>query len=100
MMHPYYAWLAGKEPSVDIQMLWHARLRGKKPLPNDFVYRIQNHFYSAIISDESTFETQPDIYNLLITYYVQTEILNSSEVPITITGVIVRPKLLYHPRVP
>jgi hypothetical protein len=100
MMHPYYAWLAGKEPSVDIQMLWHARLRGKKPLPADLVNRIQNHFYSAIISDESTFETQPDIHNLLIAYYVQTEILNSSEVPITITGVIVRPKLLYRPRVP
>jgi hypothetical protein len=100
MMHPYYAWLAGKEPSVDIQMLWHARLRGKNPLPDDFVNRVQNHFYVAIISDESTFETQPDIHKLVTTYYVQTEILNSSEVPITITGVIVRPKLLYRPRVP
>jgi len=98
LMHPYYAWLAGKEPGVDIQMLWHARLRGQEPLPEDFVNRIRNHYYSAIVSDESTFETQSDLYKLLVTYYVQTEILDPNERPPTLSGVVVRPKTIYRPR--
>ena len=100
LMHPYYALLAGKEPGVDIQMLWHARLRGEEPLPEDFVNRIRNHYYSAIISDESTFETQPDIHKLIAAYYVQTETLNSNETPPTISGLVVRPKIIYGPRQP
>ena len=100
LMHPYYALLAGKEPAVDIQMLWHTRLRGEEPLPDDFVKRIQNHYYSAIISDESTFETQPDFHELLTAYYIQTEILNSNEAPLTITGVDIRPKVIYRPKQP
>jgi len=100
MMHPYYAWLAGKEPSADIQMLWHARLRGEEPLPYDFVNRIQTHYYSAIISDESTFETQSDVLKLLTTYYFQAETLTLNEAPITMTGVIVQPKIVYRPKQP
>lgn len=98
LMHPYYALLAGKEPGADIQMLWHARLRGMQPLPDDFVNRIRNHYYSAIISDESTFETQPDIHRLLATYYARTETLDLNEGPPTLSGVIVRPKTVYRPR--
>jgi hypothetical protein len=98
LMHPYYALLARKEPAVDIQMLWHARLRGELPLPEDFVNRIESHYYSAIISDESFFETQPDLHDLITMYYIQTETLNLSNAPPTITGVVVRPKVIYVPK--
>jgi len=98
LMHPYYDLLAGKEPAVDIQMLWHARRRGEEPLPKDFVKRIQNHYYAAIISDESSFEEQPDVHQLITTYYIQRETLIPSEDPPTITGVIVRPKVIYVPK--
>jgi hypothetical protein len=98
LMHPYYALLAGKEPGVDIQMLWHARLRGEEPLPGDFVKKIQNHYYSAIVSDESSFETESELYRLIAAYYKQAEALNSNEAPPTMTGVIVRPKLIYLPK--
>ena len=60
MMHPFYAYEAGKPPAAQIQALWHARWRGRDPLPADFVARIQNRDYSAIISDQSPyFETEP-----------------------------------------
>ena len=98
LMHPYYALLAGKEPGVDIQMLWHARLRGKEPLPDDFVNRIQNHYYSVIISDESSFETEKDISELISKYYIKAELINISQSPVTNTGVVVRPKTIYIPK--
>lgn len=100
MMHPYYALLAGKEPSSQIATIWYVRHRGELPIPNDFRSRIRNHYYSEIISDESFFETQPDFYQLLRTYYVPSKKLNSAEAPPTITGVIVRPKLIYLPKGP
>ena len=100
MMHPYYTLLAGKEPSSQIATLWYVRHRGELPLPNDFVERIQDHYYSAIISDESFFETQPDLQQLLTTYYIPTKTLGSGQAPPTITGVVVRPKLIYLPKQP
>ena len=100
MMHPYYALMAGKEPSTQIATLWYVRHRGEKVLPDDFVDRIKSHYYSAIVSDESTFETQPDLQKLLTQYYVQTETLNPSQAPSTITGVIVRPKIIFRPKQP
>jgi len=100
MMHPYYTVLAGKEPSTQIATLWYVRHRGELPLPDDFVNRIQSHYYSAIISDESSFETQPDLQKLIDRYYFQAEILNLSEAPTTMTGVIVHPKVIYHPKQP
>ena len=100
MMHPYYALMAGQEPATQIATLWYVRHRGELPLTNDFVNRIQSHYYTAIISDESFFETQPDLRKLLTTYYVQTETLNPGQAPSTITGVIVRPKIIYRPRQP
>ena len=99
-MHPYYTILAGKEPSTQIATLWYVRHRGELPLPDDFVNRIQNHYYSVIISDESSFETEPDLQKLITAYYVQAETLSLSEAPTTLTGVIVRPKVVYHPRQP
>ena len=100
MMHPYYTILAGKEPSTQIAALWYVRHRGELPLPDDFVNRIQDHYYAAIISDESFFETQPDFQELIIRYYVQTEKLKSTQAPPTMTGVIVRPKVIYIPKQP
>jgi hypothetical protein len=98
MMHPYYTLMAGKEPSTQIATLWYVRHRGELPLPNDFINRIQNHYYSVIISDESFFETQPDLHQLIKSYYIQTDTLNTKEAPRTLTGVAVRPKLIYLPK--
>lgn len=100
MMHPYYAQLAGKPTSTQIATLWYVRDRGALPLPSDFVARIENHYYAAIISDESTFETEPDIYGLIDSYYVQAATLGPNEAPATTTGVVVRPQLIYRPRAP
>jgi hypothetical protein len=98
MMHPYYTILADKEPSTQIATLWYVRHRGELPLPDDFVNRIESHYYSAIISDESFFETQPELHELITTYYIQTETLNLSNAPPTIAGVIVHPKVIYLPK--
>ena len=68
--------------------------------PNDFVRRIQSHYYSVIISDESFFDTQPDLQQLITTYYIPTKTLGSRLAPPTITGVVVRPKLIYLPKQP
>lgn len=98
MMHPYYTLLAGKEPSSQIATIWYVRHRGELQIPEDFVVRIQDHYYSAIISDESFFETQPDLHQLLTTYYIPAKTLSSAQAPPTITGVVVRPKLIYLPK--
>ena len=100
MMHPYYSLLAGKKPSTQIATLWYVRHRGELPLPDDFVNKIQSHYYSVIISDESSFETQPDLQQLITEYYIQTEMLRLSEAPTTLTGVIVHPKVIYRPEQP
>ena len=76
MMHPFYAYEAGKPPAAQIQALWHARWRGRDPLPADFVARIQNRDYSAIISDQSPyFETEPALLALIDANYVLSETL-------------------------
>ena len=100
MLHPDYTVLAGKEPSSQMATLWYVRHRGELLLPSDFVGRIQNHYYAAIISDESVFETQPDLQQLITTYYIPTKTLTSGQAPPTITGVVVRPKLIYLPKQP
>ncbi|HXQ32447.1 MAG TPA: hypothetical protein VN843_00360 [Anaerolineales bacterium] len=100
LMHPYYELLAGKKPSTQIATLWYVRHRGELPFPDDFVNRIQSHYYSVIISDESSFETQPDFQRLISTYYTEDEMLNPSQAPTTMTGVIVHPKAIYHPKQP
>ena len=98
MMHPYYALMAGKQPSTQMATIWYVRHRGELPLPSDFVSKIQNHYYAAIISDESFFETQPDLHQLLTTYYIPAQTLSVRQAPPTITGVVVRPKLIYLPK--
>ncbi|HZM23505.1 MAG TPA: hypothetical protein VFC02_17265, partial [Anaerolineales bacterium] len=85
---------------TQIATLWYVRHRGELPLPDDFVNKIQSHYYSVIISDESSFETQPDLQQLITEYYIQTEMLRLSEAPTTLTGVIVHPKVIYRPEQP
>ncbi len=98
LMHPYYAWLAGKEPSAQIAALWHARARGTLPLPADFSARLESHYYTAIISDNSLFETEPELQQLLDSYYVPAKVLGPAEAPPTLTGMAVRPEVVYRPR--
>jgi hypothetical protein len=98
LMHPYYAWLAGKKPSTQLASLWHARERGKLPLPVDLVDRLKGHYYAAIISDQSLFETEPAWQQLLDRYYQPVETLRPDEAPPTNTGLIVRPTVIYVPK--
>lgn len=98
MMHPYYAWRAGKAPSAQMAALWHARERGARPLPPDLVARLEGQFYAAIISDDSLFETEPDLQQLLDAYYRPAERLEPGEAPATTTGLVVRPTLVYRPK--
>ncbi len=100
MMHPYYALLAGKETSTQIATMWYVRHRGEMPLPADFVDRIKTQYYSEIISDGSSFETEADISALVATYYHPAETLGYDDAPFTNTGVVVRPSLVYLPRRP
>ncbi len=95
MMHPYYAWLAGKTPSAQISNVWYIAHWQRQPLPADLVARIQTHYYSAIISDETLFETDPLIHDLIAANYPRAESLPASESPPTLTGVVVRPMLVY-----
>ncbi len=100
MMHPPYALMAGKEPGVHIQSLYHARWRARDPLPADLVARIRNHYYAAIISDESTFfEDEPALLNLLETYYTRADLPPATSPP-TLSGPLVRPQSIYIPKAP
>jgi len=99
MMHPFYTLLAGKLPSTQIATLWYVRRRGAEPLPNDFVTRIETSYYTAIISDESSFETEPDLVALIDRYYERDQVLGEEDAPATNTGVVVRPTVVYRPRV-
>lgn len=97
--HPFYALLAGKTPSVQISALWHARHRGRDPLPADLASRLQRHQYALIVSDDSDyFETDPAWMALLTTYYRPAGTLAATEAPPTFSGVVVRPRTLYVPR--
>jgi len=99
MMHPYYALKAGKQPSAQIQALWHARWRGRDPLPADLVARIQNREYAEIISDESPyFETEPALAALIDANYIPLRQLSPQDAPATLNGLIVRPQTIYVPR--
>ena len=100
MMHPYYALLAGKAPATQMATMWYVRDRGELPLPDDFVSRLSDHYYAAIISDESVFETDPAVHDLLLTNYAPAETLDASQAPATNTGVVVRPELVYRPIAP
>lgn len=101
MLHPYYVLMAGKEPGVHVQTLWHARGRGREPLPADFVTRIENQEFALIISDESEyFETEPALVTLLEANYIKTEGFTGTDAPPTLSGVIVKPVSRYVPRFP
>ena len=98
MMHPYYAWLAGKTPSAQLAALWHSRERGSLPLPPDLVARLEQQYYAAIISDNSLFETEPELIRLLETAYFPAETLAADEAPPAPTGMAVQPQVIYRPR--
>ena len=99
MMHPLYAVLAGKSPSAQIAAMWHARWRGRDPLPPDFVQRIEQRAYAAIISDESEFfEFDPALAKLLEANYERSTRLTERDAPPTLTGLVVRPKMIWTPR--
>lgn len=100
LMHPYYAWLAGKAPSAQLAALWHSRQRGSLPLPPDFVARLEQQYYAAIVSDNSLFETEPELIRLLDTAYFPAETLAADEAPPAPTGMAVRPQVIYRPRPP
>jgi hypothetical protein len=98
MMHPYYALLAGKEPGAHIASLWHARYRGRDPLPADLVAKIEEREYAAIVSDGSPFfESEPALLALIEAHY-RPEPLPAAESPPTLTGLAVRPRTLYRRR--
>lgn len=94
MIHPYYAWRSGHAASAQVASLWHLHHWLGWPWPNDLVQRLEHTYYSAIISDESLFETDPAIYRLLLTHYVRTESITA---PMTLTGLRVQPTTLYRP---
>jgi hypothetical protein len=98
MMHPYYALLAGKEPAAQAALIWHAHVRQAQPLPQDFVARIESQYYAAIISDETLFETDAEIRELLAAHYTPTGILDTSESPPTLSGMFARPTVIYTPK--
>jgi hypothetical protein len=98
MMHPYYAVLAGKEPAAQIALVWHDFYWQQVSPPADFVERISTHYYAAIISDESLFETDPSIQGLLRDYYLVAETLPLDQSPLSPVGLPVRPTLLYIPK--
>ncbi len=98
MMHPYYAWLADKTPSAQIAALWYTRDRGALPLPEDLVTRLKGHYYALIISDNSLFEAEPALQQLLDTYYQPAQTLGPDDAPPTLTGMVVRPAVMYVPK--
>ncbi len=98
LMHPYYTWLAGKTPSTQIIHLWYFYHYHGLPLPEDFVSRIRRREYTAIISDESLFETEPVVRDLIEAYYRPAERLTEADAPPTMTGIVVRPQVIYVPK--
>jgi len=100
MMHPYYALRAGKEPATQIAALWYVRERGQRPLPDDFASRIENRYYSAIVSDESLFETEPALQRLIRAHYYPAQTLGLEDAPTAPTGMAVTPQIIYLPRQP
>jgi hypothetical protein len=100
MMHPPYALMAGKEPSVHIQSLWHARFRARDPLPADLVDRIESQYYAMIISNGSgDFEQEPALVALINTYYTPVEMLSPADSPPTLSGPFSWPQVIYVPKV-
>jgi 4-amino-4-deoxy-L-arabinose transferase-like glycosyltransferase len=97
-MHPYYAWLAGKQPSAQLATIWYGREHGQLPLPEDFVARLRDRYYAAIISDESFFEIDPPVQQLFTQTYQPLTQLDVDAAPATLTGVVVRPQVIYGPK--
>jgi hypothetical protein len=95
LMHPYYALRAGKAPSTQIIHLWYFYKSRGLPPPDDFVDRLRGGHYAAVISDESLFEVEPVFADLIHERYVVGEVLGPDLSPPTITGLPVRPQVIY-----
>ncbi|MEP7198946.1 MAG: glycosyltransferase family 39 protein [Chloroflexota bacterium] len=94
--HPYYALLAGKPPGVSLTALWHARGRGAEPLPADLIQRIHDQYYAAIIGDDGEYaEVEAEVDALIAATYTNTMRLNDGDAPPTLSGVIVRPAVVF-----
>jgi hypothetical protein len=101
MMHPFYSVVAGKAPHVHIQGLWHARWRGRDPLPRDLESRIRQRVYPVIVSDDSDhFETEPALLSLIEAHYSPSQELAERDAPATLSGIVVRPRRVFTPRQP
>ncbi len=98
LLHPYYAVRAGKQPSAHIAALWHARWRGRDPLPPDFAQRIAQRHYAVIVSDESLFEVDPPLLELLEANYARGDALTDADAPPTLTGMLAQPRVVYVPK--
>lgn len=98
MMHPYYALLAGKVPSAQMATLWYIHEWQNLPFPEDMAGRIRTRYYAAIISDETPFETDPELQSLISLYYSPVERLDPSSSPLAPVGFPVRPTLIYRPK--
>lgn len=98
LMHPYYGWLAGKGQTAQIAVLWYAAHWHDLPLPADFVARIQSRYYAAIVSDETLFETDPAVLELITAHYAVRQTLPESLSPLAPVGFPVRPRAIYLPK--
>lgn len=97
LMHPYYAVLAGQPPTAHMIYLWHFYEYAGLDLPEDLRQRIQSHYYAAIISDESFFETVPTFADFFRAHYPRAEVLPLSASPPTLSGWQTRPTLILRP---
>jgi len=62
------------------------------------VSRIQARYYAAILSDETLFETDLPLLELIEANYVRAETLDASDAPTTTTGMFSQTRVLYVPR--
>jgi hypothetical protein len=85
---------------VQIIHLWYFHQYRGWPWPEDFAARLRGRYYAAVISDESIFEGEPSLKALLEANYTAAEVLAPEEAPRTLSGLVVRPQIIYRPRPP
>ena len=61
---------------------------------------IEQQHYAAIISDESVyFETEPALLTLIEQHYAVSHLIPPAAAPMTLSGIVVQPRVVYRPRV-
>jgi hypothetical protein len=58
-LHPFYAWLAGKQPYQNGGCLWAFNLGKRKYAAEDLLEKIRNRFFSLIVIDDGSFGQIP-----------------------------------------